>query len=109
MEHSPGSAWADGVAYREQPGIGAHLDFMRSLNDRRVLVLGGPFHVGMAVVRAESPASAEALAAEDEPVRAGLLRYRVRPWLAAIGTRARRRLGRLRDCAMMAAAGKCSL
>jgi uncharacterized protein YciI len=93
IEHSPGSEWADGVPYREQPGIGAHLDFMRLLDDRGVLVLGGPFldepdgtHVGMAVIRAESAAAAEALAAEDASVRAGLLRYRVRPWLAAMGT-----------------------
>ncbi len=93
IEHSPGSAWADGVAYREQPGIGAHLEFMRSLDDRGVLVLGGPFlddaagtHVGMAIVRADSIEAADALAAEDGSVRAGLLRYRVRPWLAAMGT-----------------------
>ena len=93
IEHSPGSAWADGVPYREQPGIGAHLEFMRSLHDRGLMMLGGPFlddaagtHVGMAIVRAESPEAADALAAEDRSVTAGLLRYRVRPWMAAMGT-----------------------
>jgi uncharacterized protein len=93
IEHSPGLAWADGVAYREQPGIGAHLEFMRSLHDRGLMVLGGPFlddvagaHVGMAIVRAESLEAAESLAAEDESIAAGLLRYRVRPWMAAMGT-----------------------
>ncbi len=93
IEHSPGPAWADGVAYREQPGIGAHLEFMRSLHDRGLMVLGGPFlddatrtHVGMAIVRAESVEAAESLAAEDKSVTAGLLRYRVRPWMAAMGT-----------------------
>ena len=93
IEHSPGPAWADGVAYREQPGIGAHLEFMRSLHDRGLMVLGGPFlddgtrtHVGMAIVRAESVEAAESLAAEDKSVAAGLLRYRVRPWMAAMGT-----------------------
>jgi uncharacterized protein YciI len=93
IEHSPGPAWADGVAYREQPGIGAHLEFMRSLHDRSLMVLGGPFvddaagsHVGMAIVRADSLEGAEALAAEDRSVAAGLLRYRVRPWMAAMGT-----------------------
>jgi uncharacterized protein YciI len=93
IEHSPGPAWALGVAYREQPGIGAHLEFMRSLHDRELMVLGGPFlddvagaHVGMAIVRAESLEAAESLAAEDGSVAAGLLRYRVRPWMAAMGT-----------------------
>jgi uncharacterized protein YciI len=93
IEHSPGPAWADGVAFREQSGIGAHLDFMRSLHDRELMVLGGPFldeapgtHVGMAIVRAESLKAAESLAAEDGSVAAGLLRYRVRPWMVAMGT-----------------------
>jgi uncharacterized protein YciI len=93
IEHSPGPAWADGVAYREQPGIGAHLEFMRSLHDRSLMVLGGPFlddaagaRVGMAIVRAESLEAAESLAAEDASIGAGLLRYRVRPWMAAMGT-----------------------
>jgi uncharacterized protein YciI len=93
IEHSPGPAWADGVAYREQPGLSAHLEFMRSLHDRGRLVLGGPFldgaagsPVGMAVVRAETTEAAEALAAEDVSVAAGLLRYRVRPWMVAMGT-----------------------
>ena len=93
IEHSPGPAWADGVAYREQPGIGSHLEFMRSLHDRGLLVLGGPLlddadgaHVGMAIVRAASLEDAEALAGADASVQAGLLRYRVRPWMAAMGT-----------------------
>ena len=93
IEHSPGPAWADGVAYREQPGIGAHLEFMRSLHDRGLMVLGGPFlddlsggHVGMAIVRAKSLEAAESAAAEDASVAAGLLRSRVRPWMAAMGT-----------------------
>ena len=57
------------------------------------MVLGGPFldyatgtHVGMAVVRAETLEQAESLAAGDRSVSAGLLRYRVRPWMAAMGT-----------------------
>jgi uncharacterized protein YciI len=93
IEHSPGPAWADGVAYREQPGIGAHLEFMRSLHDRGLMVLGGPFlddiagaHVGMAIVRAESLVAAGSLAAEDGSIGTGLLRYRVRPWMAAMGS-----------------------
>lgn len=67
--------------------------FMRSLHDRGVLVLGGPFlddaagaHVGMAIVRAESREGAADLASEDPSVAAGLLEARVRPWLAPMGT-----------------------
>ena len=93
IEHSPGPTWVDGIGFREQPGIGSHLEFMRTLHDRGVLVFGGPFlddargaHVGMAVVRAESVEAAEALAAEDASVVADLLRCRVRPWMVAMGT-----------------------
>ena len=67
--------------------------FMRSLHDRGVLVLGGPFlddadgtHVGMAIIRAESQEAAVALASGDASVAAGLLQVRVRPWLAPMGT-----------------------
>ena len=67
--------------------------FMRSLHDRGLLVLGGPFlddaggtHVGMAIIRAESQGAAVALASEDASVETGLLQIRVRPWLAPMGT-----------------------
>jgi len=93
IEHSPGPAWVAGVAYQEQPGAARPMDFMRSLHDCGLLVLGGPFtdqadgaHVGMAILRAESLEAAEALAAEDASVEAGLLRYRVRPWMVPMGT-----------------------
>jgi uncharacterized protein YciI len=93
IEHLPGRAWLDGVGFREQPGVDVHMAFMRSLHDRGLLVLGGPFldaadgtHVGMAVVRAESHEAAAALASEDPSVAAGLLRIRVRPWLVPMGT-----------------------
>lgn len=93
IEHSAGPAWADGVPFREQPGIGVHIEFMRSLEARGALVLGGPFldgagdvSVGMAIVRADSLGTAEALAAGDPSVARGLLRYRVRPWLAPMGS-----------------------
>jgi uncharacterized protein YciI len=93
IEHSPGPAWVNGVPYREQPGIDTHLRFMQSLHARGILVLGGPFldepggtHVGMAIVRASDVGDAEALAAEDASVVAGLIRVRVRPWLVPMGT-----------------------
>jgi uncharacterized protein len=93
IEHSPGRAWLDGVGFREQPGVDVHMAFMRSLHDRGVLVLGGPFlddadgtHVGMAIIRAESQEAADALASGDASVAAGLLQIRVRPWLVPMGT-----------------------
>jgi uncharacterized protein YciI len=93
IEHSRGRAWLDGVGFREQAGVDVHMTFMRSLHDRGLLVLGGPFlddadetHVGMAIVRAESQEAAAAIASEDASVAAGLLRIRVRPWLVPMGT-----------------------
>ena len=93
IEHLPGRAWLDGVGFREQPGVDVHMTFMRSLYDRGLLVLGGPFlddaagtHVGMAIVRAESHEVAAALASEDPSVEAGLLQIRVRRWLVPMGS-----------------------
>ena len=92
IEHRAGRAWLDGAGFREQPGVDVHMAFMRSLHDRGVLVLGGPFlddadgaHVGMAIIRAGSHEAAATLAAEDPSVAAGLLEVRVRPWLAPMG------------------------
>jgi uncharacterized protein len=95
IAHHRGPAWRDGVGMLEQPGIEAHVGFMRSLDRRGVMVLGGPFMdaddaadpiVGMAIVRAVDLAEAEALAAEDPSIELGLIRARVRAWNAAMGT-----------------------
>ena len=93
IEHSTGPAWRAGTPYPAQPGIEGHMAFMRSLHDRGILVIGGPFTdavgdrpVGMAIVRAETTEAAEALAAEDASVAAGLIRYHVRPWMVPMGT-----------------------
>jgi uncharacterized protein YciI len=93
IEHSPGRTWLHGVGFREQPGVDVHMAFMRTLHDRGLLVLGGPFldeadgaHVGMAIIRAKSREAAATLASEDASVSAGLLQVRVRPWLVPMGT-----------------------
>ncbi len=94
LAHYPGPRWDEPVPFREQQGIGDHIAFMRSLADRGLLALGGPFaeavgpadQVGMAIIRAADPTEAEALAAEDESVRGGLLRVRVREWLPKMGS-----------------------
>jgi uncharacterized protein YciI len=86
--HSPGPAWTEGVGFREQPGVEQHHAFMKSLHDRELLVVGGPFldavspgrAVGVAVIRAPSAEEAEAIAHEDPSIDAGLLRVEVRPW-----------------------------
>lgn len=90
--HSPGPAWDRAVGYMEQPGIEAHLDFMRSLAARGLMVLGGPFAdedvvgaVGMAVITAGDAAEAEHIALEDRSVASGLIRVAARPWTVPMG------------------------
>ena len=93
--HHRGPAWADGVPYLQQPALGGHIGFMSSLEERGLMVLGGPYAdsdadptgiVGMAIVRAASQAEAEALAAEDPTVATGMIEPRVRPWRAVMGS-----------------------
>lgn len=90
--HSPGPAWNQKLGFMEQPGIGEHIAFMRSLTERGLMVLGGPFGdedprvaVGMAVIAAADRAEAERLAHEDRSVEHGLLRVAVRPWIVPMG------------------------
>ena len=92
--HHRGPTWRAGVSLFEQEDVGLHIGFMRSLEERGLMVLGGPFLdeddrpdgiVGMAIVRAADLPAAEALAAEDPSIAAGLIVARVRPWKAAMG------------------------
>lgn len=90
--HSPGPAWDKAFGFMEQPGIGEHIAFMRSLTERGLMVLGGPFGdedsavaVGMAVITARDVAEAALLATEDRSVEHGLLRAAVRPWIVPMG------------------------
>lgn len=91
--HSPGPAWDQKLGFMEQPGIGEHIAFMRSLTERGLLVLGGPFGdedpriaVGMAVVSAPDAGEAQRIAQEDQSVEQGLLRVAVRPWIVPMGS-----------------------
>jgi uncharacterized protein YciI len=66
---------------------------MSSVAERGRMVLGGPYApepgaelVGMAVIRAADLAEAQAIAEEDESVRAGLLRVSVREWTPKMGS-----------------------
>ena len=90
--HSPGPAWDQTLGFFEQAGIGEHVAFMRSLAERGLMVLGGPFGdedpavaVGMAVITAPDAAAAERLAHEDRSVEHGLIRVSVRPWNVPMG------------------------
>jgi uncharacterized protein YciI len=92
MFHSPGPAWDHALPYAEQPGVMEHIGFMRSLDERGVMILGGPFEsaetgepVGMVVAEAEDLAAARALAEEDGSLRSGLLTANVRPWRPRMG------------------------
>ena len=90
--HSPGPAWDPALPYPEQAGVTEHIGFMRSLAERGVMVLGGPFEhaepdepVGMVIIEAEDLAAARAMAEEDRSLAAGLLTVNVRPWLPRMG------------------------
>ena len=90
--HSPGPRWDDAIGFLEQPGIEEHIAFMRSLAERGLMALGGPFSdndaassVGMAVVTAPDAAAAERLAHEDRSVASGLIQVTVRPWNVPMG------------------------
>jgi uncharacterized protein YciI len=95
LAHSPGPLWAMGAPYAAQQGIEAHFGFMHSLAQRGLLLAGGPYAeagdadgrmVGMAIIEADDLAAAEAIAAEDGSVRAGLMRVEVREWGPRMGS-----------------------
>ena len=95
--HRPGPRWQAGAPFPEQSGIMDHITFMRRLDEDHRLILGGPFDdewtgssnstpVGMAIIEAEGMEEAQALAASDESVKAGLLTVTVRPWRPRMGS-----------------------
>ena len=87
--HKPGPAWQYGLDFREQAGVGQHVQHYLKLHEQGKLELGGPFLLqdagGMMVAtRDVSEAELKAFAASDPAVQAGLLIYEVRPWLTAM-------------------------
>ena len=81
--HTPGPIWAEGVGFREQPGIGEHVSYMFSFVESGKLVIGGPFlddSGGMMVLRAEGMEEAEQIANADPSVQKGLLKVHVKEW-----------------------------
>ena len=88
VAHTPGPAWLPGVGFRDQPGVADHLATMKTWLVEGHLVMGGPFldadGGGMAIVRFDDVAAADAAAQADPAVQAGLLIATTRPWLAGL-------------------------
>jgi uncharacterized protein YciI len=87
--HRPGPKWQPGIDFREQAGVGEHVQHYLKLHKQGKLELGGPFLTqdagGMMVATKDvSQAELDAFAAADPAVRSGLLTYEVRPWLTAM-------------------------
>jgi len=87
--HRPGPKWQYGVDFREQNGIGEHVQHYLKLHEQGKLELGGPFLLpdtgGMMVATKDvSQEELEAFATADPAVQVGLLIYEVRPWLTAM-------------------------
>jgi uncharacterized protein YciI len=87
--HKPGPKWKYGIDFREQDGVGEHVQHYRKLHEQGKLQLGGPLLLpdmgGMMIATKEvTQAEIEAFAAEDPAVKSGLLIYEVRPWMTAM-------------------------
>jgi len=92
--HKPGPKWQHGVDFREQEGVGQHVQHYLELHEQGKLELGGPFLLqdagGMMVATKEvSQQELETFAASDPAIQSGLLIYEVRPWLTAMEHEAR--------------------
>ena len=87
--HTPGPKGQYGVDFREQDGVGEHVQHYLKLHEQGKLELGGPFLLqdagGMMVATKDvSQEELDAFAAADPAVQAGLLLYEIRPWLAVM-------------------------
>jgi uncharacterized protein YciI len=77
------------VDFREQEGVGEHVQHYLKLHEQGKLELGGPFLLqdvgGMMVATKDvSQEELEAFAASDPAVQAGLLLYEICPWLTVM-------------------------
>ena len=82
--HTPGPNWQSGTPYREQPGVGEHVAYMRQQLENGMLLIGGPFlddSGGMMVCSHADMAKATELAEADPAVKSGLLKAEVKPWM----------------------------
>lgn len=87
--HKPGPRWVLGVNFRQQDGVGEHVQHYLKFHEQGKLALGGPFLMpdtgGMMVpTRDVSQEEMESFAAADPAVRSGLLIFEIRPWFTAM-------------------------
>ena len=82
--HKPGPKWEYGLDFREQAGVGDHVQHYLKLHEQGKLEFGGPFLIqdvgGMMVATQDvSQEELDAFAAANPAVQAGLLVYEIRP------------------------------
>ena len=87
--HKPGPKWQHGVDFRQQEGVGEHVQHYLKLYEQGKLELGGPFLIAdmggmMVATKYVTQEEIEAFAAADPAVKSGLLIYEVRPWMTAM-------------------------
>jgi len=89
--HSPGPNWHEGANFQEQPEdiVKEHVQHYAKLYERGKLLLGGPYldvdSGGMMIATEEvTREELEKFAASDPAVLAGLLKFEVRTWYAAM-------------------------
>jgi len=87
--HKPGPKWQYGVDFRQQEGVGEHVQHYLKLYEQGKLELGGPFLIpdmgGMMVATKDvTQEEIESFAAADPAVQSGLLIFEVRPWMTAM-------------------------
>ena len=87
LTHAPGPLWDHAKAFRDQPGIGAHVGYMGGQADQGRIVMGGPFldnSGGMMILDVPTIEDAHTIANADPTVTSGLLTVTVKPWLAVL-------------------------
>jgi uncharacterized protein YciI len=77
------------VDYRQQQGVGEHIQHYLKLHELGKLQLGGPFLVPdvggtMVTTKDITREEIEAFAAADPAVKSGLLIFEIRPWMTAM-------------------------
>jgi uncharacterized protein YciI len=87
--HRPGPKWKPGIDFREQDGVGEHVQHYLKFHMQGKLELGGPFLLqdagGMMVATKDvSQKELETFAAADPAVQSGILVFEIRPWLTAM-------------------------
>jgi hypothetical protein len=87
--HTPGPRWKHGIDFREQEDVREHVQHYLKLHEQGKLELGDPFllrHMGRMMVATKDVSHEElgSFTASDPAVKAGLLKYEIRPCLTAM-------------------------